>query len=691
MRNWFVSALVCFTCAAAGPAAPRRDGARILATAPLRFEPAPGTDSARFIATGLRYRFSFNRDTATLQSGGKTVRLRFEGASTRSTIEGIARLRSTTNVIRGNDSRRWRVGIPNYARLQVQGLYPGVDLVYYGNGGELEYDLVVKAGADPKKIRLRFEGARPYLDREGNLAAGFIQKRALAYQVAANGMRIPVESRYRRNRDGSFGFTLGRYDHGREVVIDPTLTLSSYLAGSQADSARAIGHDAPGYIYVAGTTQSNDFTAAGGGVASGLLGSANIFLVVIDPNQPIDTQIVTASYLGGSGADTLNDMVVTQQGDVYLAGTTTSIDFPTANPAQSSRNGTSDAFVMWLNPLKTAMTPLFSTYLGGSGDELGNGIAVDAKGRIFITGATKSTDFPVINGFQAQGAGQTAFITGIDPTQTQSAFFYSSYLGGSGGDVGRGAAVAPDGTVWVVGGTFSNADFPITGPAYQTNYGTSGDAFVAQVDSSVSGAGSLLYATFLGGSGPDEAKKVIVDASGRVIVAGYTGSTDFPVTGDGMQTNYGGNFDAFVAILDPKASGPRSAQLVYGTFFGGNQPEIPYDLKRDAAGNLYLTGFTMSPDLPVSSNALQAVYDLSLDGFVLSFNPARSGTAAMNFSSYLGSGGQQIGYGVDFGAGGTMYVAGYTTGSIFLSAGGAPKYTDPGNTDAFVLGLNPSR
>jgi hypothetical protein len=635
----------------------------------------------------LRFHFSFERDGVALQTGGKTVRLRFQGAAPEARIQGIDKLRSTTNVFRGSDPRQWRAGIANYGRLQVQGLYPGVDLVYYGNGRELEYDMAVKPGADARQIRLRFEGTRARIDGQGNLWADFVQKRPVAYQLAANGERIKVESHYRRNSDGSFGFALGHYDHKREVVIDPTLTLSVYLAGSGLDAASALGHDGPGFIYVAGVTQSPDLQVAGNPIAGGLTGTSNLFLAVLDPNAAPGSQVVNATYLGGTAADVLNDMAVTPKGDVYLTGTTTSADFPVVNAVQGTRNGNSDAFVTWLNPLSTTSV-IYSTYLGGSGDEIGSGIAVDKKGRIFVTGTTKSNDFPTANGFQTgAGSGETAFVTGIDPAQ--NAMFYSSYLGGSGGEVGRDVAVAPDGTIWVAGGTFSNADFPISGFAYQTAYGGSGDGFVAQIDSSVSGSGSLLYATFLGGSGPDEAKKIIVDSAGRVIVTGYTGSANFPVTPDAMQTNYGGNFDAFVAILNPKSSGPRSTQAVYSTFFGGNQPEIAYDMKLDAAGNLYLTGFTMSPDMPVSANALQPVYNLSLDAFALAFNPSQPGSGGIIYSSYVASDGQQIGYGVDFNATGTIYVAGFSTGAVFADIGGAGKGTGPGNTDAFVMGVSP--
>jgi len=661
----------------------------MLASAPLRFEPATGGDPGSFVARGLRFQFSFVRDGAVLHAGEKTVRLTFQGAAADARIEGLDRLRSTTSVIRGNDPAKWRTAVPNYGCLQVRDLYPGVDLVYYGSGRELEYDLAIKPASDPRQLRLRFSGGHPHMDRDGNLVAGFVQKRPTAYQIAANGARVAVASRYRKNSDGTFGFVLGRYDRTREVIIDPVLSLSAYFAGSQQDYASAIGHDTLGYIYVAGTTQSSDLTSYGVPPIGALTGSSNIFVAKIDPHVTPDRQLVFISYFGGTGADTVNDMVVTPGGMVYLTGQTSSIDFPvTGNAAQSGLNGPSDAFAMWLD-LTQSQQVIYATYVGGSGDDVGNGITIDSQGRIFIAGTSRSSDFPIVNGPQSvNGSTQTAFVAGFDPNQGASGLIYSTYIGGAGGESGRGIAAAPDGTVWVVGSTYS-PDFPVAGYPYQALYHPGGDGFVAQINPALTGTASVPYATYLGGSGPDEVKKVVIDPAGRIIVAGYTGSQDFPITpATALQANYGGNFDAFVAILNPQN---YSSQLVYSTFYGGSQADIAYDLKLDSGGNLYVTGFTMSPDFPVSTNALQPTYDVvTLDGFVLKFNPARPTLGALGYSSYVSSDGQQIGFGVDFDVNGNIYVTGYTTGPLFDPFGGTPKTTDSGNTDAFLMGINPT-
>ena len=184
-------------------AASTPDAARVFATAPLRFEPAANGSSNRFVARGARFRFSFSGNEALFQTGERDIRLRFEGAARNAHVEGIDTLRSKTGVYLGNDASKWRRAIPNYGRIQVRDLYPGVDLVYYGSAGELEYDLNVKPGTNPNLIRLRLKGGNARVDGDGNLVAGLIQKRPVAYQMDANGNRVAVESRYRKNPDGT--------------------------------------------------------------------------------------------------------------------------------------------------------------------------------------------------------------------------------------------------------------------------------------------------------------------------------------------------------------------------------------------------------------------------------------------------------------------------------------------------------
>jgi Beta-propeller repeat len=671
--------LFCGVLAAATP----RDAVRILQTAPLRFEPAADDGSAQFVARGARFRFSFTGNQASFQAGDKNARLQFQGAAPQARIEAIQKLPSTTGLFFGNDPSKWRPSIPNYGRLQVRELYRGIDLVYYGNAGELEYDLTVQPGADPGQIRLRLDGSRARVDRDGNLVAGLIQKRPIAYQMSANGARLPVESRYRKNADGSYGFVLGQYDRDRELVIDPVLSFSLYLSGGLQDIAQGIGLDKSGFLYVAGTTFSTDIKVTNS-IQTTNKGGTDLFVAKIDPNAAAGKQIVFYTYLGGGANDTLGGMAVGPNGDVYLTGTTLSGDFPTVNPAQSALSGTSDAFVVWINSSRKLG---YSSYLGGTKDETGVGITFDSKGKIFVTGGTESTDFPTASPFQSANAGrQDAFVAMIDPALSGSATLaHSSYFGGGGWDIGRGIALAADGTVWVAGGTYSN-NLPKKGNSFQPAFQGFGDAFVAHINPSA-GSSGLEYVTYLGGSDQEEAKNVVVDAEGRVIVSGYTTSTNFPVTANAMQTKYGGNTDAFISILDP-AQTNHKAQLVYSTYFGGNGADVPFDLKLDAAGDLYLCGITQSGDLTTTPNAAQLKYDGSVDAFALKFTPATAGPAAIGYLSYLGSDGLQVGYGIDFDAKDHIYMVGYTSGPIFSAIHGVSKPSAAGNVDGFVIGLN---
>jgi len=676
-------------------AGPAPDALRILATAPLRFEPAAEGSPARFVARGVHFRYEFSPGQTVLHTGGKALRLRFEGATAQARIDGEEKLASKTNFYIGNDPSKWRTSVPNYGRIAVHGLYPGIDLLYYGNPGELEYDLTVKPDANPGQIRLRLKGGLTRLDREGNLISELIQKRPVAYQTDADGKRIPIHSRYRKNSDGTYGFALGPYDHRRDLVIDPVLTLAKYLAGSLQDIAYGIGHDAKGLLYVAGTTISTDFPAAGTPDQAALAGGYDLFLAVINP---VNSALYYSSYFGGALNETFGGMSVGPKGDVYLTGATESANFPTVNPFQSALATTStttttstptrtNAFVAWFDGSQILR---YSSYIGGTGAaDVGRAIAADSHGVLWVTGSTDSGDFPQLSPMQIYGGQQDMFVAGFDPSKSgASTLVYSSYLGGTGWDIGRGIAVASDGTLWVVGGT-SSVDINVIGPCFQCNYQGGGDAYIAHLNPAL-GSKALVFATYLGGSNLEEAKNVLIDPAGRVVLSGYTTSLDFPVTSDALQPQFGGNADVFVSVFDPSIKS-SSGELVYSTYFGGTDADVPFDMKQDANGFLYLSGFTFSSGLPSTAHALQPDYDGSMDAFALKIGlPSKTGTGGIGYFSYLGSDGLQVAYGVDFDVSGHMYLAGFTSGPIFGSLGGPNKSTNPGNVDAFVVGFNPA-
>lgn len=669
------------------------DAVRTLATAPLRFEPAPADSTgAQFVARGARFHFEFTRDEAALRARGKDIRLHFDGTDRRARMSGTQLEPSTTNLYFGNDPTKWRRNVANYGRVEVQGLYQGIDLAYYGNASQLEYDLTVKAGADPRRIRFHLQGSdegvrNASLNREGDLVSELIQKHPVAYQVTADGSRREVVSRYRQHADGSYGFALGPYDRTRDLVIDPTIIVSQYFSGSYQDIAYTIGHDSNGLIYIGGNTESTDIPLAGSSYQTANGGGIDLFIAVINPKLSQSSQIIYATYFGGLDDDTIGGMYVAPTGDLYITGTTSSSNFPMENAAQTALGGAttdSDAFVLWLSP---AQALKFSTYLGGSENDGGMAITVGSNGRIWLAGNTQSTDFPNTGGFQDSLIGtQNIFVAGFDPSKTGSATeVFSIFFGGTHWDDAYGIALAPDGTLWIAGGTFS-PDIWIKGsPAYQGRYAGDGDGYVAHINPS-GGANALLYASFLGGSGIDEATSMVLDSAGRLILSGYTLSTNFPVSSDAFQKTYGGNTDAFIAILDPSKT-DASQQLVYSTYFGGSGPDSAFDLKQDASGVLYVSGYTESEGLPSTSNALQASYDGSIDAFGLKLDPTKAGAAGIDYFTYVGSEGLQVAYGIDFDSSGNMYLAGSTTTGMLAPYGGPERATVDGNVDMFVLGF----
>jgi hypothetical protein len=660
---------------------------QILATAPLRFEPAAAGSPASFVARGARFRFEFNPHQAVLRSGKKDVRLSFDGANASAHIRATQLLGSATNLYFGNDPSKWRRAVPNYGRLEVEGLYRGIDLVYYGNGSELEYDLTVNPGANPREIRLLLDelhlakkAAR--LTRQGDLVAELIQKHPVAYQIDADGSRRMVPSSYRKNADGSYGFQLGAYDHSRALVIDPVLVVAQYFAGSYQNIAYGIGHDANGLVYIGGTTESIDLPLVGSSYQTTEGGGQDLFLAIVNPTLAASSQVIYVTYIGGTGDETFGAMTVGPYGDVYITGSTDSSNFPVQNGAQTAiagSNGDADAFVFWLSSIQGLA---YSTYYGGSELDNGTGIAVASNGWIWITGDTQSTDLPNTGGFQDSLIGtQNMFVAGFDALKTGSASeIYSIWIGGTNFDEAYGIAAAPDGTLWIAGATYS-PNIWIAGNSYQPTYAGDGDVYIAHINPGL-GANALLYASFLGGSGIDEATSLVLDPSGRIILSGYTLSSNFPVTSNAYQTTYGGDTDVFVTILDTV-----KAQLVYSTYFGGAEPDSAMDLKEDSSGVLYLSGYTESSGLPSTSNALQPAYDGFVDAFGLKLDPSKAGAAGIDYFTYLGSDGVQEAYGVDFDSSGNMYLVGYSSSNILSRVGGPGRPNLTGDDDAFVVGF----
>ncbi|HXH47880.1 MAG TPA: SBBP repeat-containing protein [Terriglobia bacterium] len=638
---------------------------------------APAEQAADLTSSG----FKDDRVGAGSSAGrSDVVSLKLLGANHDAKITASERLPGTTSYFLGNDPQKWHTNIPNYARLRYHEIYPGIDLAYYGRQGQLENDFIVGPGSDPELIRLDLEGAREIrLNASGDLVLTVSDgqvylRRPKAYQGKGESRR-EVAVNYVLRSGNTVGFGLGAYDHHQELVIDPVLSYSTYLGGNGGDVGYGIAVDATGNAYVTGTTGSLNFPTTGG--QANLGGGRDVFVAKLNPSG---TALLYSVFLGGGNLDRATGVAVDSSGDAYLAGYTTSTDFPaTMGAFQANNAGNTDAFLTKLDPTGTSL--VYSTYLGGGGIDYGRGVVVDASGDAFITGSTQSTNFPTLNPLQVGlDGGSDAFVAEIDPTG--ASLLYSTYLGGSGADEALAIALDGSGNPYVAGYTFSS-NFP-TQSALQSSLAGPSDAFVTEINP---GTSSLVFSTYLGGTASESAQSLAIDSVGSIYVTGNTSSSSFPVTSGASQATYGGQTDAFITKL-----APGGTQMVYSTFLGGGSLDQGNSLAIDSSGDAFITGFTQSSDFPLV-NALQRVLGITgasscgttpcADAFVTQLGP--SGNVA--FSTFLGGSATDLGQSIATDASGDAFLTGSTNSTNFPVIAGAPQSTYAGtnsSTNIFI-------
>lgn len=565
---------------------------------------------------------AFAADAVTISLGEAILRTRFVGAEAAQPV-GVEEMATKVNYIIGSDPAKWRTNIPTYGKVAYHDLYPGIDLYYTGENDALKYTLVVEPGTDVSQFRMAFEGTDALrVDETGDLLI----------LLAGGELRDARSYAYQ---------VIG----GRRVEVDVAFVL----------------HDSHTY----------GFAVRGGYDPR--------YLLVIDPTLEYGT------YLGGGKEDQGRGVAVDDAGNVYVVGTTSSTDFPTASPYLGANQGYNDAVVAKIDVTQSGAASLvYATYLGGSEGDTGEGIGVDGSGNAYVTGYTTSSDFPTTEGAYDRSCGTDGtcnydglfvyydvFIAKLNPSGDD--LVYSTYLGGSDSDVIY-SDIAVDGTdsAYVAGYTFS-ADFPTTEGAFDRTCGTDGacnydaqedeiyqDVFVAKFNPSGS---DLVYATYLGGNDRDLGLGLDADESGDAYVAGHTWSPDFPTTATAYQgTHAGGDKDLFVARLNADGS-----DLVYATYLGGSDLDDCSDIATDGAGNAYVTGDTGSEDFP-TQNAYQQTCALGpfgcSDGFVTRIDTTKSNAASLIYSTYLGASRLDHGHGIVVN-GSTAYVTGWTTSPDF--------------------------
>jgi uncharacterized protein (TIGR03437 family) len=573
---------------------------------PISFEPNRGqaASTAEFVTRAPGYALNLHSGTAEFVIRGSRVTATPLGArASRPQAEQL--LPATTTYLVGEPSR-WVRNLPSYGRVRYPGIYPGVDLLYYGTAGELEYDFALAPGADPRQIRLGITGARRLsIDAKGDLiietpAGPLRQRRPVAYQEIG-GIRHPVAASYVL-QGSTVRFQVGKWDRRQTLVIDPALTWAGYTGTATNtiyDDAQSVAVDGSGNVYVAGITVSS-------------AGDDDTFIVKLDPNGAPLKRI----FLGGEGDDDGYGLAVDSTGAVYVTGSTTSnqwqIDITHASAG-------TDAFYAKIN--SALDTYVYVGYFGGNGTDVGYACALDSSNNLYFGGVTNSTTFPVTRtaAQSAAGGGYDAFLVKLDTT---GALAYGTYLGGSGDDYLYSLALDAAGAVFVTGQAGSS-NMPVTAGAFQSAIGGGVDAFVAKYSTT----GSLTWLTYLGGSGDDEANSIAVDASGSPVVTGATKSTNFPTASPYQAANAGGARDIFVTKFASDGS-----KLAWSTYLGGSGDEIGNAIALDNSGNVYTGGTTTSTDFP-SNFGWQSTNRGGVEGTVTGFS---ADGASLIFSSYIG-------------------------------------------------------
>jgi uncharacterized repeat protein (TIGR01451 family) len=700
---------------------------------PLIFEANQGqTDpKVKFLARGSGYGLFLTADEAVLKIRSSAtdvfaVSMALAGANKNVAVVGTDELPGKSNYFIGNDPKKWHHNVPQFSRVRYHNVYPGIDLVYYGNQGRLEYDFQVAPGADSKQVSLQFRGSdKVQTDSDGNLVlavgTGNVKLQApRVYQQIGQEER-PVQGKFVLQANDRVGFELGDYDRSRTLIIDPQLSYSTYLGGSGAESCSAItglpftpgcpaiAVDTGLNAYIAGSTESTDFPPSPGHIGH-LTGTANVFIAKFNSQA---SALIYSTYLGGSDIDYPAGLAVDAGFNVYVAGTTNSSDFPTLNGLTGTVTAGNHAFV---SKLDLGANLKYSTYLAGSGIETASGLAVDSQSRIYVTGTTTSTDFPTTpnswstqNGFVPPGTIEL-FFSKLDPTKVAStSLLYSTYLGGTSVNsgetptvIGGGVAVDSNCDAYVSGGTNYTDMVPLVN-AYQgllaSTAGTNAwlAEFAVPTNSNCGSNYFVNYATYFGGTGSDVSYGISVDVGHNSYIVGSTTSNDItPAVGIApFQSVNGGGEDAFVAkFAQPIITGttPGNVTLSYFSYLGGTGNDLGLAIVADVDGGARITGLTNSTTgFPISAAPLQPGFGGGAeDAFYARIDTtSTSVTTPTTFSSYLGGSGTDIGTSVALDFQSDSYVTGET------SSGNFPTLTPfqgtlAGPSDAFVTKLGPS-
>ena len=660
---------------------------------PVAFEANQGQVDApaQFVARvpgGATYFFSAQEMAAVLSRQGSgspeqlALKVRFLGASPEVRLEGESLLPGRSNYLLGNDPGHWQQGVPSYASLVYHDLYPQTDLRYHSAEGRLKYDLVLRPGAEVERVALAYAGADGLrVNAAGQLEiqtawGKLVEETPRAWQEEPAGERAPVDVRYVLGPGSRVGFRLGAYDPARTLIIDPTLRYSTFVGGSNADSAQDVVLDSAGNALVTGATSSVNFPTTTGVYSPTHSGGQDVYVLKLAADGG---SLLFSTYLGGAGDETGYGLDLNSSGNIVVTGSTASANFPTTATADSINynGGASDAFVTTLSADGASL--LFSTYLGGDKEDIAYAVEVAQdfpEDQPVVTGVTSSKDFPTSgDAYQRNhGGAQDVFVTRLQADATS--LRYSTLVGGTDVDAGQALTVDEAGSVLVTGYTYST-DFPTTSGVPDRNLNGGQDAFVLRLSSKGT---SLRFSTYLGGTGNDSGQGVALDRHENPFVTGKTASADFATSAGAYDVGHNGGEDAFVTKLDKDGT-----VLEFSTFVGGASADAGRAVIVDFVGNPVVAGYSRSSNFPTSADAYDPAYNGEADAVL--FKLAADGKSLI-YATFAGGSMLDEAQGLALSSGGDAIVAGRTQSSNFPTTVGAYDPVYNGAQDAFVLRLD---
>lgn len=642
---------------------------------PLQFEQNMGQmhEDVDFASRGDNFNLYLSDSDVIIDLHGESisnvVKMSLQGVNKGAAVEGLAQTGAKTNYI--TDSMQL-ADVENYAKVAYHDIYSGIDVIYYGNQRQLEYDFVVQPGANADLIRVTYEGVENVsINESGQLVLQLpenrdpiIFKAPISYQVI-NGEQVSVASEYLLHDDGSIGFVLGAYDANYELIIDPILDYGTYIGGFGYDRVLDSVVDAEGKVYATGQTYSLDFPTTFGAYDKLIGGLSDVFVTKFSSDG---STIEYSTFVGGLFDDIGFSIVINDAGEAFVSGTTYSLDFP-VNGFDTNHGGFGDAFVFKLDA--TGSNLLHSTFFGGSANDEVYSMTMDTSGDIYVTGYTTSNNFFTTGGVVESNYSnhEDAFATKLDADTGN--VIYSTYLGASNDDFGYDIEVDSAGNAFIVGYTKSN-DFYTTADAYSSNKTGSDDMFIIKIDAT---AENYLYATYFGGDKSDEAYAIKVTEAGDYYVGGWTESGDFPTTAGAYREVDLGDDDGFILHFS------SANTLLESTYWGGQGKDYIYDLDIDSNGQVHVVGQTRSSDMYTTIDAHQNTFDSGYDGFLTIFNSTLSDVL---YSTYFGGADADNIYSINVADNNDIYLAGWTDSVDLHTTDGAYDENYNGFTDGFV-------